>query len=140
MKVFVATSEGQGKRETDFSHSQEDDLVFFPFECGSDASDIDGSCGCRRSMEGLNSASTTTFKVKDLDISEADYYKKFIEALVKNRGFDETEIEEGAEYFKPEFQNLLNAANIFPEDLVLEKRGNDIQSRPAFSFTILDEE
>lgn len=140
MKVFVATNEGQGLRKTDFFHSKEEDLVFFPFECGSDANHIDGSCGCRRSMEGLDSGSTTTFKVMDLNLSEEKYYKKFLESLVKVRRFDEIEMKEDLEYLKPEFQTLIDAANVFPCGLILEKRGNDIQPRPSVSFTVLNEE
>lgn len=52
MKVMVATREGQGFRENDFSWTKENELVGFTSEC--DGETIDGNCGCRRSMSGFD--------------------------------------------------------------------------------------
>lgn len=54
MKVFVATKEGQGLRENDFSHTDEGELVLFSYGCDRDKDNVDGGCGCRRGMNGFN--------------------------------------------------------------------------------------
>ena len=139
MKIFVATSEGQGLRRSDFFHSKENELVFLPLQCAS-AKYIDGSCGCGRSLEGLESGATTTFKVEDSNLTKEEYLEKFFKSLVKLRRFEIEEIEDDRKFYLSEVEMLLEAANVFPAELVLEKRGNDIQPRPQFSYTIEDDE
>lgn len=140
MKVFVATSEGQGLRESDFFHSKEGELVFFAAECARDINNVDGGCGCRRCMDDSESKATTTFKVADLNITKEDYIEKYCEYLIKSTRFEAEEVEEGIEYHRAEAETLLQAAEVFPVDEILEKRGNDIQPRPKYYFTREDDE
>ncbi len=123
MKVFVATSEGQGSRSSDFFNSKEDELVFFSAECGSDMSNVDGSCGCRRCMDDSEGNGTTTFKVEDLEITREGYFEKHIECLIKSGRFSAEEVEDDLEYHRQEAKILLQAAEIFPVGEILEKRG-----------------
>ena len=134
MKVFVATSEGQGLRPSDFFNSKEGNIVFFTAECGSDVNNIDGSCGCRRSMEDSESGTTTTFKVADLEINREEYFKKYNDYLIESRDFDPEEVAENPSYIQEDPEALLKAAELFPIGEVLEKRGNDIQPRPKYYF------
>ena len=69
MKILVATKATQGKRTSDFSFAIEGELVMIPtMECDGEA--VDGHCGCRRAMAGLESHSaTTTVKVVERDLT-----------------------------------------------------------------------
>lgn len=60
MKVLVATTKRQGMRKNDFCHATEGELVKFSFEC--DGEKVDGKCGCKRSMGGINSRELPTDK------------------------------------------------------------------------------
>ena len=76
MKVFVATKEGQGLRQNDFSHAEEGELVLFSYGCDRDKDNVDGGCGCRRSMDGFKTLSgTTTFKVVDMEMTFPNPYQ-----------------------------------------------------------------
>ena len=134
MKVFVATSEGQGLRPSDFFNSKEGGLVFFAAECGSDINNVDGGCGCRRCMDDSEGNATTTFKVADSDITKENYIEKYCEYLIKSGRFEAEEVEEGREYHQADAETLLQAAEVFPVGEILEKRGNDIQPRPKYYF------
>lgn len=129
MKVFVATSEGQGLRYGDFFNSNEGDLVLFPSECDRDDNEIDGSCGCRRCMCGFESGSTTTFKVAEINLTKEKYFEKFMAFQVEFGWAAEGIFEGVREFAEAEFEELIELANDFPVGLVLEKRGNTIQSR-----------
>jgi len=124
MKVLVSTTEGQGGRKSDFTFTDEGELVYFGFECDCDRNNIDGGCGCRRSMCGMSSGvATTTFKVIERDITEKDYlvtlHKRMMDA-----GWGPT-LEESEEMA----DELMKIAKDMPSGVVLEKRGNQIQER-----------
>ena len=77
MKVLIATKETQGRRKSDFSHTTDGELVTFGFECDRDRNNIDGGCGCRRTMVGIKSGrGTTTFMVSELDITRDELIKR----------------------------------------------------------------
>ena len=69
MKILVATKATQGKRTNDFSFATEGEPIMIPvMEC--DGEPVDGHCGCRRAMAGLESHSaTTTVKVVERDLT-----------------------------------------------------------------------
>ncbi len=47
----------------------EDEPVKFTAECDTDNNNIDGTCGCRRSMTGMiTGKATTTFKVIEMEM------------------------------------------------------------------------
>jgi len=122
MKVLVATQETQGKRKNDFNHTDSDELVRFVFEC--DGESVDGRCGCRRSMSGVNSLkATTTVQVKNKELNPEEYKTKIRESLQKG-GWNPTE-----KMVVGEAKELLRIANYFPEGTVLEKRGNTFAAR-----------
>jgi hypothetical protein len=125
MKVLVSTKEGQGIRKNDFCFTKEGELVKMCFSC--DGEKIDGMCGCRRSLGGFNTQkATTTFKVIEKKITEAQFIKLFIQSE-KKAGW----IKEGDNTF--EFQehakDILRIAKSFPTYVILEKRGDRIQIR-----------
>lgn len=140
MKVFVATKEGQGIRPSDFFHSNEGDLVFVSAECGSDINNVDGGCGCRRCMDDTEGKPTTTFTVADLEMTKEDYVEKYLKYLIDCGRFEAEEVEDGRGYLQADAETILTAAETFPVGEVLERRGNDIQPRPKFYFTLENDE
>ena len=131
MKVFVATKVGQGKRDNDFCWTKEGELVAFGFEC--DGEDVDGNCGCRRSMSGIDShKATTTFMVAD---KKRLTRTKFIEKLLKSRikaGWIQVEgkvKEKDLAWVTEDVDELIRLAKYFPTGSIMEKRGEAIQVR-----------
>ncbi len=124
MKVLVATKQKQGIRKNDFSHTNEDELVKFGFEC--DGESVDGECGCKRSFCGFEtSKATTTAKIVNKNITKDDYIKLLKKALNKEgwlQGMTEAEVQDIAE-------ELLSIADKFNLNDIIEKRGNKIQVR-----------
>ncbi len=113
MRVFVATSEGQGLSLSDYCDLKEGDLVFFPLlNCRTHPDDFD--CGCSDRIMDSNDpeGSTTTFKVADVDITKEEYYKKLV-----------------ANDREKQLEELLAAASYFPVGTVLEKEEDDIRAR-----------
>lgn len=126
MKVFVSTKKLQGLRKNDFSHTLEGELVKYGFEC--DGETVDGHCGCKRSMVGFESLkATTTFKVVEMPITHQEFWEKYVESERKAGWI--TEKTDDLKVFKAVAKELLELANRFPIDVVLEKRGNLIQTR-----------
>ena len=66
---------------------------------------------------------TTTFKVEDRDMTEEEYIKLFKESEIKAR-WEHTEGE-----YRLFAQELLELAQRFKPNDILEKRGNEIQMR-----------
>lgn len=126
MKVFVSTSEGQGLRTNDFNNCNEDEIVIFPSECDSE---VDEKCGCRRSMRGLKFGATTTFKVIELEMTKEEYFEKFADYWTNVDEFYKQDFQQNTGSYKAEADYLLELASEIPVGLILEKRGNDIQSR-----------
>jgi len=125
MKVFVATSRGQGVRSNDFCFTVEGEFVLFPSECDREA--VDGSCGCRRSMSGMHTKKgTTTFMVADKGITEEQFVELWRKSMVTS-GWIEDRPLTGEE--KQEPMELLRIAGRFLVGTVLERRGNKIQVR-----------
>ena len=129
MKVMVATSQTQGKRNNDFSWTEEGELVKFGMEC--DGEDVDGKCGCRRSFAGFKTHKAgTTAMVVERDMTREDFFDEMCEAL-KQEGWYRPDEDFGLSVsdIDEEVDELLNIANGFPVGSVLEKRGNKIQER-----------
>src|SRR5688572_27701467 len=80
LPVLTATPRTQGYRSNDFCFTTASEIVMFGSEC--DGESIDGSCGCRRSLVGLDSLkSTTTFLVARLPLSRQELLAKFTPSL-----------------------------------------------------------
>jgi hypothetical protein len=125
MKLLVGTTETQGKRKNDFCFVPEGEIVHFTLEC--DGETIDGPCGCRRSMSGLDCATgTTTTKCVDVPIDEAGLVQKLVDYYVKN--WKRTP-EEAAEDAKEEAAELMRIGEVFELGTVVEKRGRKLRER-----------
>lgn len=108
MKLMVATEQTQGNRKNDFCWVPEDEIVTFGgLEC--DGEEVDGSCGCKRSLVGIaSSKSTTTMKIVDLELTMnelVDMIKKSLSrsgwhSLVSKADMLAAELVEMAEPFK----------------------------------------
>lgn len=123
MRLLVATKETQGARANDFHGANENEIVVFSFECDTE---IDGHCGCRRGMTGVDSgAGTTTFKVIENDWTLDDIKKVFFQRYRKI-GIEAEEAEEMAE---EESKDLAEVANQFSIGQIIERRGYDFQVR-----------
>ena len=122
LPVLVATKETQGQRKNDFSWCNEDEPVRFAFEC--DGENVDGRCGCRRSMSGLSTKkATTTMRVKFLPITRSEYV-----AMLKS-SYEESGFPLDAATLDGEANQLLAFAAAFPTTAVIEKRGSKLQTR-----------
>ena len=128
MKVLVAASETQGQRSYDFTWCRDGELVKFGMECDGEA--VDGACGCRRSMVGVESnKATTTLKVAEIDITK-EGMADALRANYQNAGWYQLMGAEGAEEsIKKEVDELIDIAAGFPVGSVVEKRGDKLQIR-----------
>lgn len=128
MKVLVATADSQGVRKNDFCNATVGELVTFCNEC--DGEEVDGRCGCRRSMAGLEShKATTTFQVVNRDITREDFEQKLRDSLVDAGWAGLMSQEELEAQIKEDADELLRLAEYFPLGRILEKRGRNIQTR-----------
>src|SRR4051794_34110350 len=83
MQLLVTTKRTQGQRKNDFCWTGEDEIAIFGSQC--DRGSVDDACGCRRAMAGLDSSkATTTVKVADLNMNQAELVDKYTEYLVTN--------------------------------------------------------
>lgn len=99
------------------------ELLRFAFEC--DGERIDGPCGCRRALIGIEChKGTTTCVVQELPISEQEFAEK-IAASYAATGFSMLTSEDARE----EAMQLMQLAAAFPTGCVVEKRGNKFVSR-----------
>jgi hypothetical protein len=126
MKVFAATADRQGERESDFCWTIEGELVTFPVECDADryGGGIDGGCGCMRAMAGMTSqTATTTFRVVDLEVTMHEF-RDLVLGTLQEGGWpvDDDIATKMAE-------EVADAAAVFTAGPVLERRGDDIQPR-----------
>ena len=128
MKVFVATKEKQGLRKNDFCWTDEGELVKFALEC--DGETVDGNCGCKRGLGGVDShKATTTFTVEDRDIDTEEYIKLMLESERQGGWINKDTDEATISAFRDEAKYLLELADCFKIGDVLEKRGSKIQVR-----------
>jgi len=131
MKALVATAETQGFRDNDFCWAKEGELVQFSSEC--DGEDVDGTCGCRRSMAGMSSGKgTTTTRVADLaDLTKRAYMQQWLESQLRGGWIDRKDelSEDEKQWALEDTQELLRLASTFPVDAVVEKRGDVIKVR-----------
>lgn len=128
MKVLVATNDTQGRRSNDFCYCIEGELVTVGLVCAADESDPDGGCGCGRAFAGLNShKATTTAKVKDVELSEADYVEALRSSL-EQQGWPTEDVAELAAW-------LIELVDSWPVGAIVERRLDDIYIREEASST-----
>ncbi|MEW6657216.1 MAG: hypothetical protein AB1424_01020 [Thermodesulfobacteriota bacterium] len=123
MKLLVATSATQGQRKNDFNFCTEGEFLSFTFEC--DGETIDGPCGCRRSLSGLDSRkATTTMRVANVPAGE--FINKLVNHLIESWNYP---LEEAEEQALQEIRMIQQVTAQFPEGAILEKRGNEFFER-----------
>ena len=123
MLFLVSTKETQGKRKNDFSLTEDGEVLMFGSEC--DGEKVDGSCGCRRVMAGVKTASSTT-TMKVADVSEDVIRAGMVGHLVKNWAMGKAE---ATEWANGDIVELNRVAEFFGEGAVLEKRGRKFGKR-----------
>jgi hypothetical protein len=122
MKILVATNDTQGQRDNDFCFCVEGELVTVGLVCAADDQDPDGGCGCGRAFAGLNShKATTTAKVKEVDLSEADYIEALRSSL-EQQGWPTEDVAELAAW-------LTELVDSWPTGTIVERRLDDIYIR-----------
>jgi hypothetical protein len=131
MKVFVATKEKQGQRQSDFFWTNEGELVTFGVVCGSGkCDDIDGGCGCQRSMIGLKTRKgTTTVKVVSKRTFTQDDLVQSLLISHCNAYRSKQDDPETIEYAKAQAAELSRLANGFKIGDVIEIRGEKLKVR-----------
>jgi hypothetical protein len=122
VKLLVATNETQGRRSNDFCWTNEGELVMHGTECDREA--VDDSCGCRRSLVGLESAkATTTFKVAEIDTT-LDGFAEQLQTSLRRRGWiTDQNASAWVESVRFEAADLERIARPWPVGTVLERRG-----------------
>ena len=125
MKILVSTNKYQGMRENDFCHTTEGEILIFGMEC--DGEKIDGSCGCRRSMIGIETRkATTTMMVAEVDCDLAELYTNYL----VHAGWAKAADDDFVKHVVPGMvSDVKNIADYFPAGTVLEKRGNIFKVR-----------
>lgn len=128
MRVLVSTAQYQGWRQSDFCYVPEGEIVIFTTECDRDRDDIDGGCGCRRSMTGSACyKGTTTAKVVKLDMDRDDLIAVIADGF-KMSGQTAT-FSEAIDRAADMVDELMDIAATFPIGAVLEKRGDMFYQR-----------
>lgn len=127
---LVATKHSQGTRDNDFCHADDGELLHFCSEC--DGERIDGKCGCKRAMVGMQSSkATTTMLIKDVPHSEEELRIKLFETLKREGWVDVTtnDDQEWEEMIREEVKEVMGLCEFFGENTVLEKRGDEFVAR-----------
>jgi len=129
MKVFVSTPESQGERGNDFCHVPEGELVNLPhMTC--DGERVDGRCGCKRSVVGLDCHfATTTFKVVEKDMTVFDLAKAIEKSLVSSGWAKLMGPERVTASALEDARELNRLAKKYRPGTVLEFRGSFIRAR-----------
>jgi hypothetical protein len=130
MKILVATKDSQGQRASDFSFTNAGELVCRSIICGGgDEDNLDGGCGCQRSMVGLvTRKGTTTVKVVSRKMTRADLVNSLVASYARayRLGLIDADMVQAQEQ---EADELIRIANRFKIGDVLEIRGRKIQAR-----------
>ncbi len=129
MKVLVATKQTQGQRKNDFCFCTEGELVKFGMEC--DGESVDGSCGCKRALCGMDtSKATTTMMVVDLPtVSPEGFRAKWHEAMTREGWLKHGTEDENRKWEADDCAELLRLAEFFAVGAVIEKRGRRYAQR-----------
>lgn len=128
MKIFVATSQTQGERWNDFCFAADGEIVRFGVEHLGD--ELDGLCGCRRAMYGVESArATTTVKVVESDMLPADFRRLISSSFLASINATEVEIDLAVEVASIMADFLMQVAAEYQTGQVLERRGDYFEVR-----------
>lgn len=134
MKVLTSTKETQGARESDFCWCNDGELLMFGTQCAEEK-EIDGSCGCMRSMVSVKTAfhATTTMIVTELSMTPKELSREIelgLERLdwpsLADRNALKAEVKE-------QVKNIGIVAESFPAKTILEKRGDTFRVRQVIA-------
>jgi len=135
MKLLTATSETQGQRPNDFMWCAEGEIVKFGTEC--DGEEVDGSCGCRRSMAGVKSnRATTTMKVVQVEMTKEELVNALRENYKSAGWYDLMDPAVAEDNILKEAEDLILLSESFPEGAIIEKRGDKFQVRREVSCNV----
>lgn len=127
MLVLVATKQTQGRRQSDYCHSVEGELVTpITVECC-----LPERCGCSRGFPGLVSAraTTTAMVVERAGIGPALLRQAVVDSLVRGgwqTGSTPDELDEFDELVDDHVETVIRVCNAFGEGAVIRRDG------PAF--------
>jgi hypothetical protein len=128
MKLLTATNETQGHRTNDFMWCAEGEIVKFGTEC--DGEEVDGQCGCRRSLVGVEcNKATTTMKVIQTEKTKEELANALRDNYKEAGWYDLMGAESAEEHIVEEVKELIQITARFPIGCVVEKRGNKLQLR-----------
>lgn len=123
MKVFVATTRGQGDRAGDVFHGVEGELVRMPL-----GTCANPRCGCDRSVTGLATSKTsTTFMAVERPEIHADAYRQILLGALDREGWLERGL--GVEDAARFIDWHIAAANHYPADTVLRAHPDGDETR-----------
>jgi len=127
MRIMVATEETQGRRANDFCWAEEGEVVTFGNECTDQ--EVDGACGCRRSLVGVRTglASTTVRVVEYEGLTRAGLVDLLSSALVGWGWFKTAEAARGMA--EEDARVLEDLASRHPVGTILERRGGAVRPR-----------
>ena len=135
MNLLTATSETQGQRTNDFNWCTEGELVKFGMEC--DGEEVDGSCGCRRSMVGVQcNKATTTMKVIQIEMTRESLTNDLRDNYKEGGWYDLMGAESAEKSIRREVEDLIRLSDSFPVGSIVEKRGNKFQVRKVVSCNV----
>ena len=128
MKILIATKATQGKRSNDFSFAITGEPVMFPsMECDGEA--VEGHCGCRRAMAGLESGrATTTVKVVERDLTPRQL-ELIVRKAWQRGGWAKLMGEKIEKYARDEAHELIRAAKAMKLQGVYGRRGGEMEFR-----------
>lgn len=137
---LVSTTKTQGQRKSDFCNIEDGELLALPaLECDRDKDNVDGSCGCRRSMMSINgTGATTTMLVMDVPYTREQLIAMY-EAMLDRTGWKKLLKDEPFEFIKwvrQDVDGIIETAEFFGELYVIEKRGDEFVSRGYFAKDI----
>jgi len=129
MRVMKTTKILQGKRKSDFCHPKDGEFALFNSECDGEA--IDGKCGCRRSMHGhLSRTSTTTMIIEDDPEMTREKLWAAIHLDYVNSGWAKLMDGKALMAMVDEaVANLIRISDNFDVGTIIEKRGKSFQER-----------
>jgi hypothetical protein len=126
LKVLVATNKTKGYRNNDFNWCNDGEFVVAGNVCDSDCGNPDNSCGCARSMSGLDSRKgTTQAVVASVNMTKTEFRQVIMDAEKKTWGdcFAPTQAKNLAE------DAMAFAANLNDGDIVEWRMGYAVRPK-----------
>ena len=124
MKILVATTRTQGQRPNDFCFVPEGEPLMPSFEC--EGEEVDGRCGCRRSLTGVKCRKATTTAL----VTEVRHDRRWL-ASTFARSLRRAGFRPEPEEVRQMVDRAILVATRFATGSVVERRGDDFRVRPT---------